>query len=652
MTDPLIGKKIGQYEIQSLIGQGGMAVVYRAHQGSMKRDVAMKIVSSPITLDPAFMERFKRETQVLTNLEHAHIVPVHDYGTTEEGYTYLVMRHVKGGSLSERIRSGPPMKLDEVSTILFQLADALDFAHRHGVIHRDIKPSNVLLDEQGSAYLADFGLARLAEPGLHGNLTETGSFLGTPTYISPEQIRQDPIDGRSDVYSLGVVLYEMLAGRPPFTADSAFTIMRAHIDQEPPPIRRFRPGLPPAVEAVLEKALQKEPTTRYQTAGEMAEAFTRAVQSEFSTDRLQRPASITIPRVALPPRRTGLLAAGAVTILLVTVLGIMALRPFNATPTPDARTRPATGTPIDLALSDNEIALARSNLSGSFIGMVACALSTDYHASLARAVRARAQLYNLPVRVEDSQADQFRQPAIINSFIAQGAKVIVVCELDVKSVEPAIAAAQNAGVKIVRFSEVVLDRDSVTITFRNEDMGRAVGSYAGDMINKEMGGKANVAILDYPPVSVTVLRADAMKTALLEKAPNVNIVGRWQGGLPEDGERSMLDALKSHPEINVVMSINDAGAYGAVKALRKAGVKPSDVAIISVDAETEARRMIAEGDYFRASVDSGAVASGELAVDAAIKLLAGALVPKQVFLPGEVVTRESLLKAATAPATP
>src|SRR5688572_7643628 len=111
MTDPLIGKKIGQYEIQSLIGQGGMAVVYRAHQGSMKRDVAMKIVSSPITLDPAFMERFKRETQVLTNLEHAHIVPVHDYGTTEEGYTYLVMRHVKGGSLSERIRSGPPMKL-------------------------------------------------------------------------------------------------------------------------------------------------------------------------------------------------------------------------------------------------------------------------------------------------------------------------------------------------------------------------------------------------------------------------------------------------------------------------------------------------------------------------------------------------------------
>jgi ABC-type sugar transport system substrate-binding protein len=218
--------------------------------------------------------------------------------------------------------------------------------------------------------------------------------------------------------------------------------------------------------------------------------------------------------------------------------------------------------------------------------------------------------------------------------------------LDEKSIAPAVAAAQQAGVKLIRFSDVVNDTGTVTITFRNEDMGQAVGNYAADLINKEMNGHAVVAILDYPPVPVTVRRADAMQQALLERAPNAKIVGRWQGGLADDGERSMTAALEQFPDINVIMSINDAGAYGAVKALRKAGKKPGDVAIISVDAETEARRMIDEGEYFRASVDSGAVASGELAVDAAVKLLAGSPVPKQIFLPGTMVTR------ALATATP
>lgn len=663
MTDPLIGKKIGQYEIQALIGQGGMAAVYRAYQPGMKRDVALKVVASLVTYDSHFMPRFNREIEFIASLEHAHIVPVYDHGTTEDGIAYLVMRYLKGGNLAERIRQETPLTLDQINAILRQVAEALDYAHKRGIIHRDIKPSNVLMDEQGNVYLADFGLARLTEPEPGKKLTETGSFLGTPTYISPEQVQQTAIDQRSDLYSLGIVLYEMLAGRPPFVGESAFTIMRAQIDQIPPPVREFRPELPVSLEVVLSKALEKDRNDRYQTASAMVEAFSRAISGELATLPIERQpgqASVTLPRFPIKPKTTRIFGAGLVTLLLITALGIFAFRiPGGAnTPTPspmvqwatlDEQTRPKQGVPADLNFTNAELNAAKTSLNGSFIGMMACTLSTDYHASLARAVRTRAQALNLPVQVADSQADQFRQPAIINSFTAQGAKVIIVCELDDKAIAPALAAAQDAGVKIVRFSEVVSDRGSVTITFRNEDMGKAVGEYTAELINKEMNGHASVAILDYPPVPATVKRADAMQAALLEKAPNVKVVGRWQGGLPDDGERSMTDALAQYPEINVIMSINDAGAYGAVKALRKAGKQPGDVVIVSVDAETEARRMIASGEFFRASVDSGAVASGELAVDAAVKLLADAPVPRQIFLPGKVVTREDL--AATAEAT-
>jgi serine/threonine protein kinase/DNA-binding LacI/PurR family transcriptional regulator len=643
MADSLIGKRVGQYDIQSLIGQGGMAIVYRAFQQAMKRDVALKVVSSLITQESHFLERFNREAEFITSLEHAHIVPVYDYGTTAEGLTFLAMRYIKGGSLSECIRQGVPMGLDRINSILRQIADALDYAHQRGVIHRDIKPSNVLLDERGNAYLADFGLARLIEPGTRANLTETGSFLGTPTYISPEQVEQGTLDKRSDLYSLGVVLYEMIAGRPPFTGDSAFTIMRAHIDEAPPPLWKFRPGLPQGMEVVVSRALQKDPARRYQSAGEMAEAFYRVAQAELTTQRVEKPqfpTTITLPRPLVMPRRSHLFGAGLLTVLLITLLAIFMVRRAAVSPdTPlSGQSRPDTGTPDDLKLSDGEITVARESLSGSFIGMMACTLNTDYHASLARAVRTRAQALNLPVKVEDSQTEQFRQPAIINSFIAQGAKVIVICELDEQSIAPAVAAARQAGVKLIRFSDVVNDTGTVTITFRNEDMGQAVGYYAADLVNKEMGGQATIAILDYP-LAATMKRADAMQKALLERAPNAKIVGRWPGGLADAGEQSMATALQKFPAINVIMSINDAGAYGAVQALRKAGRKPGEVAIISVDAETEARRMIDAGEFFRASVDSGAVESGELAVDAAVKLLAGSPVPKQIFLRGIVVTR-------------
>ncbi len=653
MADPLIGKQIGQYEVQALLGQGGMAVVYRAYQGGMKRDVAMKIVSALLTQDPKFRERFNREVEFIASLEHSHIIPVHDHGVTEDGIAFLTMRYLKGGTLTERIRSGKPLSLSEANRILQEVAGALDYAHKQGVIHRDIKPNNILLDEHGAAYLADFGLARMVTPGTIKHFTEADTFLGTPAYIAPEQVQQANVDERSDIYSLGVVLYEMLAGRPPFTGDSAFDILRAHIDQKPPPLSDFRPELGYGIAAVLKKALEKKPDDRYQTASELATAFSLAAQGDLTTQPLE---DYVAPRIAQTQPTTSkgvtrirFLGASIIGLLLLSGIGILATRSGTVLPsasTTSAPTTPATtatvadsarpdkGTFADLVVTDGEAAEARLALQGSFIGMIACVLSTDYHASLARAVRTRAEALNLPIEVVDSANDAAQQPIIINRFVAQGAKALVICELDPQSIGPALADVQNAGVKVVRLSEIVAGPNSVSLTFTNDAMGSAVGNFTADWINSKMGGKATVAILDYPSVPEKTLRA---------KAPGATIVGRYEGGLPDNGEKSIAQALLDHPDINIIMSINDAGAYGAVKALQKAGKDPASVKIISVDAETEARRMISAGQFFAASVDSNSVDVGTMSVNAIVKMLAGAPVPKQIFLPGNVVTFESLL---------
>src|SRR5215831_16131584 len=205
----LVGKKIGQYEIISLLGEGGMATVYRAHQSAMNRDVALKVVSNVLAMDSNFEKRFNREVELIARLDHAHIVPVHEHGTTADGTIYLSMRYLKGGTLSELIRRENPLPLEKVSLILNHIASALDFAHQQGFLHRDIKPSNILLDDQGNAYLTDFGLARMIAPDTLNALTAPDTLLGTPKYLSPEQVNQSKLDARSDIYSLGVVLYEM-----------------------------------------------------------------------------------------------------------------------------------------------------------------------------------------------------------------------------------------------------------------------------------------------------------------------------------------------------------------------------------------------------------------------------------------------------------
>jgi serine/threonine protein kinase len=272
----LIGKKIGQYKILEEIGRGGMATVYRAHQSSINRDVAIKILPSQFARDPNFKKRFRREARAIAALEHVHILPLHDFGT-ENGYTYMAMRYIKGGTLSNLM--GKKLPYDRIVQLIGDIAKALDYAHSQGVIHRDIKPSNILIDNQGEALLTDFGIAKIVTDLPGGTrITTTGHVLGTPEYIAPEQAETGDIDGRSDIYSLGVVMYELLTGRPPYEAKTPLAIVLMHINDEPPPSpRSVKPDIPEQLEKVVLKAMAKDPKDRFQTAGKMEQALKKAL---------------------------------------------------------------------------------------------------------------------------------------------------------------------------------------------------------------------------------------------------------------------------------------------------------------------------------------------------------------------------------------
>jgi len=260
-----------RYEIQREIAQGGMAEVYLAHDQLLNRPVALKALFPQYAREPSFVERFRREAQAAANLNHPNIVAIYDWGQ-EDGTYFIVMEYVEGRSLRDLIRSEAPLDPSQAAEIASEMASALGFAHRNGVVHRDVKPGNVLLTRSGTVKVTDFGIARA---GASDGLTQTGSVMGTATYFSPEQAQGLPVDGRSDVYALGVVLYEMVTGVAPFTADSPVSVAYKHVREDAVPPSERNPDVPAELEQIIMAALVKVPEGRYQTADDMREDLLR-----------------------------------------------------------------------------------------------------------------------------------------------------------------------------------------------------------------------------------------------------------------------------------------------------------------------------------------------------------------------------------------
>lgn len=254
-----------RYEMVRHIARGGMAQVYLARDQLLDRPVALKVLFPELSVDHSFVERFRREAKAAANLSHPNIVSVYDWGQGDSTY-YIVMEYVNGPTLSSMLKQGP-LEPERAAAIAASVAAALDFAHRRGVIHRDVKPGNVLIDDRAQVKVADFGIARAV--GTSEDLTQTGSVMGTATYFSPEQAQGYAVDPRSDVYSLGVVLYEMVTGRPPFSGDNPVSIAYKHVKEPPPRPSSVNRAVPAALEAIILKAMAKEPEARYQSAEDM-----------------------------------------------------------------------------------------------------------------------------------------------------------------------------------------------------------------------------------------------------------------------------------------------------------------------------------------------------------------------------------------------
>jgi serine/threonine protein kinase len=357
---PIPGERyIGKYRVKGELGRGGMGAVYLAEQPGLGREVAIKELIQSAATDPTALKRFLQEAQVMARTSHPNLVQVHDLELSGTA-NYIVLEFIRGKSLRDWINRGP-IPPPQVFAVMHGVLQALDYAHKHAIVHRDMKPENVLLSDDGMVKVADFGIARLTDDsGVGGTATKTGTTVGTPQYMSPEQVASSKVDGRSDLYSAGIMFYELVAGEPPFTAnesDGPFTLMAKHVQAPPKPPSLHRPGLDPGLEEAILKSISKRPEDRFQTGQEFDDVISRLADRLFpgwqrslepGADLSKMVPGATAPSVMMP----------------ATPIGIAIQQPAMAVP-PQAVYNPAP--PVKPVVKQS------SGCMGVFVGMLTLA---------------------------------------------------------------------------------------------------------------------------------------------------------------------------------------------------------------------------------------------------------------------------------------
>jgi len=642
------GRQIGDFEIEEPIGRGGMAVVYAARQRSVERQVALKIIDLHSETESDFLRRFAREAEVIAMLEHIHILPVYGYGVLEGEFAYFAMRILRHGTLADVLRMGA-LPIDDVVDLFTQIASGLDYMHERGVIHRDLKPSNILLDDDGNAYLSDFGLARFTNAV---NASEDAMHVaGSPAYIAPELVRGEGGTHLSDIYSMGVILYEMLCGRHPFATSEGgvSALLYKQAREKPPSPRQFNPAISPEVEAVALRALSKNPRERYLSAGEMAyDLRMAALRSDVSMERVPPRFASDLLRRTLARSRHPLYIALIAALCAALVITVIALLLGNHGVTVMNVQMGASAGLSEMSVSDAEIARARSHLGQGFIAYFPCSLSDVYQTAMARELTDMAAKDDLSFRKYDSQDDPAQEITMIEQARLDGAKAFILCPLGQRLLDDSIAALQAATIPLV-LSEPYNSAYGIKVQANDAAIGHEQGRYAGQVFLSEHGGKGTAVILTFPGTAFGMLRAQGMKDGLNQTAPLVTVLDPLKGYTRAQAAASLQGLIANGTHFDAVLCITDACALGAIDALKAANLTSKEVFIVSADDEEPIATYIQQCYYVRAAVPISHTEQAQLAMNGIIKALAGSPVPEFLTLSNKPLVTQ-IEPAATEPA--
>ncbi len=626
---------IGGYRLDYLLARGDRARVYRAFQPAEEREIALKLIhlEPDVSENAQFLARFAAEAQHIAALEHLHIVALYDCGVdSETGSAFFAMRMMRGGTLADAIKAGR-LSREQIARIVQQIAAALEYAHSRGVIHCDLKPSNILLDEHGNAYLADFGMAHL----LNGSSLSVKGLNGTPAYLAPEQINAGMIDARTDVYCLGLIMYEMLTGKPAFSSydGSIPTTLTKQFQHPPLPIRDLNHTVPTHVATVIDQAIRKAPAERYASVTALREGFMSAMEQWTQSTR-QRSHHLALFVVFV-----GILA------MLTGVIGTINESPYPRYFHESAIEWGTTGIPADAEPTEQEIKQAQAAFAGSgFIAYITC--STDNTATNAsiNEMAALASSYGIGYRMFNANRDVHMLVAQMQTAQLQGARALIVCALSAEIINTAIRAMADAGMPIVAFSSTPIS-GAVTVINDNHDTGQRLGEAA-----------ARYALTYYanPSALTAVVMTDRNSDIMAARAHGF-IDGLLDGA--ELAAMRIIDAAVSSDEIsaaayidnmlkrgtmpNFVLTPNDATTLGVIEALETAGIiplshDPATVNVFTVSTGTSAPTWLAEGRFVRGYVEINRRLTAETALHAIMKLMGGGSMPETLLVPaGELV---------------
>ncbi len=652
--DVLTGRTFGEFVILEPLARGSAGMVYRAHQPSMNRDVALKVIDLylDVTLTENFAPRFDQEAELIARLEHLHVLPVYAYGIVDDRYAFLAMRLMTGGTLADHIREGalPPEKIVQIFS---QIGAALDYAHSHDVIHGDIKASNILLDHLGNAYLSDFGLARTLtiaqDPSQHDIM------VGTPAYVSPEAIQHQKVDHRADLYSLGIVLFEILTGRLPYemNGQGIAGLLQQHVQEPIPSIKLFNSELPSNIDLVMAKAIAKKPQDRYRTASEMVNELSVVLDVRGNSYFLGR--WFYLPTTEGEKRGANWLQFALMALIVfIAVLVVVWLRQNSFTPiihTPVINTDSTAEEPTHLprftmmdeasgeitsvlpSQEDFEFVYNWLSASGDirFVAMISCNLNSATQAQRAREMADIARQNDISLRIYDTSNDPMVTQSLIRTVLQEGAQGFILCPFPENQLQPALSLLEQNNIPVV-FNGMSDSTYGVKIDFQNHLIGRQLAEFAVEVATEEFNSFASILYVGPSGTAFSDLRYEAFNQRLREISPESRVALYLNSTGQQQTYETLNLFLQERPRfldgVNVIIATNDDIALGIVSTLERLNISPQRMPILSVNGEASVVSLVNSEHYLRGTlaVDNEEAASAPYF--SLISLMAGHVVPE------------------------